>query len=82
MSDVGKIYWQGNAAVGVTPDKEQALRWWIRAADIGNNRALVELNQVKNDPGLLELVKRIRAEQPPKPVPSAPPPRPAQNKAA
>lgn len=63
MSDVGKIYWQGDAAAGVVPDKEQALRWWIRAADIGNDRALVELNQVKKDPGLLELVKKLRSER-------------------
>ena len=63
MSDVGKIYWQGNAAAGVARDKEQALRYWLRAASIGSDRALVELSQVKNDLELPQLINKIRNEQ-------------------
>jgi len=76
MSDVGKIFWQGNAAAGVAPDKEQAVRYWIRAADMGNDRALVELSQVKKDPELLELVNKIRQEQQPPPPQTRQPQKP------
>ena len=64
MSDVGKILWKGNAAAGITPDKEQAVRYWVRAAAIGNDRALVEINQIKNDPELMVLVQKIVSEKP------------------
>lgn len=65
MSDVGKIYWMGKPAAGVTQDKEKAVRYWMRAAAIGNDRALVELSQVKNDPDIKVLVEKIRKELPP-----------------
>lgn len=64
MSDVGKILWKGNAAARITPDKEQAVRYWMRAAAIGNDRALVEINQIKNDPELMVLVQKIVSEKP------------------
>jgi len=64
MSDVGKILWKGNAAAGITPDKEQAVRYWIRAAAIGNDRALIEISQIKNDPELMVLVQKIASEKP------------------
>lgn len=60
MSDVGKTYWTGEAPAGVKQDKELALRYWMRAAAIGNDRALVELNQAKADPELLVLLQKIR----------------------
>lgn len=62
MSDVGKMFWQGKAEAGVARDKERALRYWMRAAAIGNDRALVELSQVKNDPEILTLIEKIRSE--------------------
>jgi len=34
----------------------------MRASAIGNDRALVELNQIKNDPDVLALIERIRRE--------------------
>lgn len=64
MSDVGKILWTGNAAAGITQDKEQAVRYWIRAAAIDNDRALVEISQIKNDPELMALVQKIVNEKP------------------
>jgi TPR repeat protein len=62
MSDVGKTYWTGEAPAGVKRDKELALRYWMRAAAIGNNRALVELNQVKRDPEIIALLQKIHSE--------------------
>jgi tetratricopeptide (TPR) repeat protein len=62
MSDVGKTYWTGEAPAGVKQDKELALRYWIRAAAIGNDRALVELNQVKRDPEIIALLQKIQNE--------------------